>query len=269
MKLRSLLRSRILPLAALLALAAPPSRAAVEIITFGKDNVAKPSYADDHISTSSVSEKLITLGCGDSVGVNITKWGEPQSSYSFNDDAVYRPTGIKWDDNVLSQVEDALGISVATICTDFNAYPGLGGLSLNLSGTHQVGDRIDVFILGHLTPSSSIPYNIGFTSGLDNASLSYAKTLTHSSCTGFYSSLNSSKVEKMQGGVSDYICLRVQGTLMNDCTVNIPLSFTSGGTTYYPYSVGAILYTYDVPEPSSSVLALSGLLLLLRRRRRG
>lgn len=268
MKLRSLLRSRILPIAALLALAAPPSRAAVEIITFGKDDVAKPSYANDQISTSSVPEEPITLSCGDSVEVNVTKWGEPQSSSSFNDDAVYRPTGIKWDDNVLSQVEDALGISVATICTDFNAYPGLGGLSLNLSGTHQVGDRIDVFILGHLTPSSSIPYNIGFTSGLDNASLSYAKTLTHSSCTGFYSSLKS-RVEKQQAGDPDYICLRVQGTLTNSCTVNIPLSYTSGGTTYYPYSVGVILYTYDVPEPSSSFLALSGLLLLLRRRRRG
>lgn len=269
MKLRSLLRSLIIPIAALLALAAPPSRAAVEIITFGKGDVDKASYSNDQISTSSVPEKPITLSCGDSVEVKVTKWGEPQPPYSFNADAVYSPTGIKWDDNVLSQVEKALGISVDTICTDFKAYPGLGGLSLNLSGTHQVGDKIDVFILGHLTPSTSIPYNIGFTSGLDNASLSYAKTRTYSSGTEFYSSLNSSGVEKQQAGSSDYIWLRIQGILSSDCAVNIPLSYTSGGTTYYPYSVGVILYTYDVPEPSSSFLALSGLLLLLRRRRRG
>lgn len=268
MKLRSLLRSLIIPIASLLALAASPSRAAVEIITFGKGDADKASYSSDQISTSSVPEKPITLSCGDSVEVNVTKWGEPQPPSSFNANAVYSPTGIKWDDNVLSQVEKALGISVDTICTDFKAYPGLGGLSLDLSGTHQVGDRIDVFILGHLTPSTSIPYNIGFTSGLDNASLSYAKTWTHSSSTDFYSSLKSG-VEKQQAGDPDYICLRVQGTLTNSCTVNIPLSYTSGGTTYYPYSVGVILYTYDVPEPSSSFLALSGLALLLLRRRRG
>lgn len=268
MKLRSLLRSIIIPIAALLALAAPPSRAAVEIITFGKGDVDKASYANDQISTSSVPEKPITLSCGDSVKVNVTKWGEPQSSSSFNDNAVYSPTGIEWDAKVLSKVEAALGISVDTICTDFKAYPGLGGLSLNLSGTHQVGDKIDVFILGHLTPSTSIPYNIGFTSGLDNASLSYAKTWTHSSSKEFYSSLKSG-VEKQQAGSSDYIWLRIQGILSSDCSVNIPLSYTAGGTAYYPYSVGVILYTYDVPEPSSSFLALSGLLLLLRRRRRG
>ena len=78
----------------------------------------------------------------------------------------------------------------------------------------------------------------------------------------FYEATEDKKITASQNAA---MWLQLKGKLKEGCSVDIPLSYN--GTPVY--AISSIAYSYDVPEPSSSFLALSGLLLLLRRRRRG
>ena len=261
MKLRSLLRSRILPIAALLALATPPSRAAVEIITFGTETASMPRDVDKRISTDSVPSASITLSNGDVVSVGITSWG----SYTT------QKANLKWNDPIPNIISSDLGISLSDFTANFClpcqfTYASAGDnvnqtVSLNLSNTHQAGDQIVIYILVNINTLSSwtpVPYDIGLTGSLESGSLFYAKD-TH---LQFYEATEDKKITASQNAA---MWLQLKGKLKDNCVVDIPLSYK--GTLVY--AISSIAYSYDVPEPSSSFLALSGLLLLLRRRRRG
>lgn len=261
MKLRPLLRSLILPIAALLALAAPPSRAAVEIITFGTETDSMPRDVDKRISTDSVPSIPITLSNGDTVTVGITSWG----SYTT------QKANLKWNEPIPSVISSDLGISLSDFTANFClpcrfTYASAGDnmnqkLSLNLSKSHQAGDQIVIYILVNINTLSSwttVPYDIGLTGSLESGSLFYARD----SHFEFY---EATEDKKIAASLNAAMWLQLKGKLKNGCRVDIPLSYN--GTPVY--AISSIAYSYDVPEPSSSFLALSGLLLLLRRRRRG
>ena len=270
----SLHRVRCLFLVALLSTAAPLSHAAVEVITFGDTQSSLQSVTTDNISAGgSVSTDAITLGSGDMVKLNIASWGGPQnSSYGpFNAKESYLGKNLNWDGNVMKQIAETLKVNVddvTTLCKNFTAYPAKhdsqGGIQLDLSNTHNSGDMVDIFLLGHLWGNETLPYDIGFTSNLAGASLTYAKE-DH---VRFFDSKN-----KVQAPVQSFICLHVHGSLKDDCTVNIPLSYTLNNTTYQPYALGAVFYSYTpaqtpAPEPSTAMLTLLALMALAMRRRR-
>ncbi len=261
MKLRSLLRSRILPIAALLALAAPPSRAAVEIITFGTETASMPRDVDKRISTDSVPSTPITLSNGDVVSIDITSWGGNTT----------KPANLTWIEPIPSTICSDLGISLsdftANFCLPFQfTYASASDnvnqkVSLNLSNTHQAGDQIVIYILVNINTLSSwtpVPYDIGLTGSLESGSLFYAKDIHWQ----FFEATEDKKITASQNAA---MWLQLKGKLRDDCIVDIPLSYN--GTPVY--AISSIAYSYDVPEPSSSFLTLSGLALLLRRRRRG
>ena len=270
----SLHRVRCLFLVALLFTAAPLSHAAVEVITFGDTQSSLQSVTTDNLTTgASVSTDAITLKSGDTVKLNIESWGAPPTlSGTFNTNASFPAKNLAWDAGLLKEIETALSVDVADLCKSFSAYPAKhdtgGGIQLNLSGTHKAGDTVDIFLLGHLTINDALPYNIGFTNGLNNASLFYAKWVTQTKdfngCT---------ETSKEQRGETGFLWLRIQGTLTTDCTVNIPLSYTLNNTTYQPYALGAVFYSYTpaqtpAPEPSTAMLTLLALMALALRRRR-
>lgn len=264
----SLHRVRCLFLVALLSTAAPLSHAAVEVIAFGDTKYTLTSVTADNISTSKpVSSDAITLSSGDRVTLSITEWGGPRTINGAGYEAGRKHPAInrQWDNNVLQQIADTLSLSlidVTYLCSNFYAYPAShskgGGIQLDFSGTHQAGDKVDIFLLTYLMPEATLLYNIGFTSNLDNASFSYAKEGSEK----FYSGTK-------QQGTDIFICLHVQGNLQDDCTVNIPLSSTIDGKIYQPYSLGAVFYSYTpAPEPSTAMLTLLALTALAMRRRR-
>lgn len=270
----SLHRVRCLFLVALLSTAAPLSHAAVEVITFGDTQSSLQSVTTDNISVGdSVSTDAITLRSGDMVKLNIDSWGGPQnSSYGpFNAKESYPGKNRNWDGNVMKQIAETLKVNVddvTTLCKNFTAYPAKhasqGGIQLDLSNTHNSGDMVDIFLLGHLWGNETLPYDIGFTSNLAGASLTYAKE-DH---VQFFDSKN-----KDQAPGQSFICLHLHGSLEDDCTVNIPLSCTLNNTTYQPYALGAVFYSYTpaqtpAPEPSTAMLTLLALTALALRRRR-
>lgn len=262
MKLRPLLRSLIIPIAALLALAASPSRAAVEIITFGTETASMPRDVDKRIATDSVPPASITLSNGDVVSIDITSWGGNTT----------KPANLTWYEPIPSTISSDLGISLndftANFCLPFQftyAADGVNGedpkVSLKLSKSHQAGDQIVIYILVNINALSSwkpVPYDIGLTGSLESGSLFYAKD----SHWQFYEATADKTITASQNAA---MWLQLKGKLKDGCSVDIPLSYN--GTPVY--AISSIAYSYDVPEPSSSFLALSGLLLLLRRRRRG
>lgn len=270
MKLRSLLRSRILPIAALLALAAPPSRAAVEIITFGPAGKSLFStFATDHVTTLSNGTST-PLKSGDSIDCN-TNWCEDPdaatSSCSFS----------SWSNQTaLNSLNNEMGtkISLADITgtnTMLAASHEAGkGVCLNVGATHRVGNQITLYLFVVAKPFNSTDaiWDIGFSNLLYDCSFTRAtesdpKTDLDTDGDGFVEVRASSKI----GSSPKPAILRVSGTI-KDTELWIPLS-SSSAVNQKTFHLGAILYTYDVPEPSSSFLVLSGLLLLLRRRRRG
>ncbi|MGN0820336.1 MAG: PEP-CTERM sorting domain-containing protein [Akkermansia sp.] len=259
-------------MAAFLSTAVPLSHAAVEVITFGDTQSSLQSVTTDNIPTgSSVSHDAITLGSGDTVKLNIESWGAPPTlNGTLNPNASFPAKNLAWNAGLLEEIETALSVDVADLCKSFSAYPAKhdteGGIQLNLSGTHKAGDTVDIFLLGHLTINDALPYNIGFTNGLNNASLFYAKWVTQNET--FVGCIDTSK---KQAGETGFLWLRIQGTLTNDCTVNIPLSYTLNNTTYQPYALGAVFYSYTptpAPEPSTAMLTLLALMALALRRRR-
>lgn len=270
MKLRSLLRSLILPIAALLALTAPPSRAAVEIITFGPEGKSLFfSFATDCVTTLSNGTSS-PLKSGDSIACN-TKWCENP------DDATSECSFSSWSNQkALNSLNNEMGtkISLADITgtnTMLAASHEKGkGVCLNVGATHRVGDQITLYLFVVAKPfnSTSAIWDIGFSSLLDDYSFTRAtesdpKTELDTDGDGFVEVSTSSTI----GSSPKPAILRVSGTI-KDTKLWIPLS-SSSGDKQKTLHLGAILYTYDVPEPSSSFLALSGLALLLRRRRRG
>ncbi|MCI7004006.1 MAG: PEP-CTERM sorting domain-containing protein [Akkermansia muciniphila] len=264
MKLRSLLRSRILPLAALLALAAPPSRAAVEIITFGPaEKSLFSTFATDHVTTLS-NGTSVTLSSKDSLQCittsseesdsNIDDWKNTSALASLNNDLGTHIT-----------VRDIVGTT-----TMLRAAHNTGdGLCLNLASTHPEGESITLymFVTAKAPSSTSTLWNLdsftGFLSLLDNATLMRAVSNVES---GFVSCDATTKI-----GVTEpkHAILKLSGNIKQGGTeLHIPLSIGTSVNNEV-YSIGAVLYAYDVPEPTSTALVLSGLLLLCRRRRRG
>lgn len=260
-------------MAALLSTAVPLSHAAVEVITFGDTQSSLQSVTTDKIPTgSSVSHDAITLSSGDTVKLNIEKWGFQQSISSFNPSEVYRETDLTWNSNLLEKIKTALSVDVTDLCKSFSAYPAKhdagGGVQLNLSGTHKAGDTVEIFLLGHITINKSIPYNIGFATELKNLDLSYARQASNTEelygCTS---------ATKMQEGSNSFLWLRVHGVLTENCTVTLPLSYTTDNGSYQPYAFGAVFYSYTptptpAPEPSTAMLTLLALMALALRRRR-
>ncbi len=271
MKLRPLLRSLIIPIAALLALAAPPSRAAVEIITFGWDDTYKSTLSDVHVTASTGTSSSITLKNEDVLRINIGEWHK----------GVGASTKLAWDSGVLDPVRNELNVTVEDLCTNYDPIKialsekqsaDQQGIFLDLSGSHSSAksNTVSLYILGYLhgmdAYKAGVPWDIGLTGSLTNASLSYGRQ----QALEFYSCKTSNGGDKTVYNGNENLWLHLKGTLSADHTVRIPLTYqTEGGTVLQVYSIAAIAYTYDVPEPSSSFLALSGLLLLLRRRRRG
>lgn len=272
MFLDPLRRVHCLFIAALLSTAAPLSHAEVQVIAFGDTEYTLTSVTADNISTRNpVSSDAITLSSGDRVTLSITEWGGPRTSNGDGYEAgrKHQATNRQWDKDVLQQIADTISLSLSDVtylCSNFYAYPAShgvgGGIQLDFSGTHQAGDKVDIFLLTYLMPMTSLPYNIGFTSNLDNVSFSYAKEGSDQ----FYSAIS-------QYGTDIFICLHVQGNLKNDCTVTLPLSYTTDNSVYQPYSLGAVFYSYTptqtpAPEPSTAMLTILALMALAMRRRR-
>lgn len=269
MKLRSLLRSLIIPIAALLALAAPPSRAAVEIITFGPAGKSLfSSFATDRVTTLS-NGTSVTLSSKDSLRCVTTSSEERVSTITANDPWV--------NESAVEALNNDLGthITVADIVgtgstTMLSAAHGKGdGLCLNLGSTHQVGDSITLymFVTARASDSNKTMWNLddstGFLSLLGSATLERA---VYSVNNGFVSCGLTSNIGSTS---AKHAILKLSGNIkVGGTELRIPLSIGTSVNNEV-YSIGAVLYAYDVPEPTSAVLALSGLLLLLRRRRRG
>ncbi|MCI7698621.1 MAG: PEP-CTERM sorting domain-containing protein [Akkermansia sp.] len=272
MFLDPLRRAHCLFLAALLSTAVPLSHAEVQCITFSTNDVSIPSVSVTSLSThDEIPPNEITLGSGDTIKLNIEKWGGPhQATGEFNSEESYSSGSLKWDSNVQKVINETLRIDVTDLCTNFTAYPAKhnsqGGIQLNLSATHNSGEMVDIFLLGYLRGNKTLPYDIGFTSNLENAYLYFAKHAHEK----FY---KCDPADRKQSDGQSFICLHVQGNLKDDCTVNIPLSYTLDNTIYQPYALGAVFYSYTpaqtpAPEPSTAMLTLLALTALAMRRRR-
>lgn len=269
MFLDPLRRAHCLFLAALLSTAVPLSHAEVQCITFSTNDVSIPSVSVTSLSThAEIPPNEITLGSGDTIKLNIEKWGGPhKETGAFNSEESYSSGSLfKWDSNVQKVINETLRIDVTDLCTNFTAYPAKhnsqGGIQLNLSATHNSREMVDIFLLGYLRGNITLPYDIGFTSNLENASLYFAKQ-----AHGEFIKCDSADRKQIKD--ESFICLHVQGKLKDDCTVNIPLSYTKDNVIYQPYFLGAVFYSYTpAPEPSTAMLTLLALMALAMRRRR-
>lgn len=271
MKLRPLLRSLIIPIAALLALAAPPSRAAVEIITFGPAGKSLfSSFATDRVTTLS-NGTSVTLSSKDSLRCVTTSSEERVSTITANDPWV-NESAVEALNNDLGThitVADIVGTGSTTMLSAAHGKGKGDGLCLNLGSTHKVGDSITLymFVTARASDSDKTMWNLddstGFLSLLGSATLERA---VYSVNNGFVSCGLTSNIGSTS---AKHAILKLSGNIKDGGTeLRIPLSIGTSVNNEV-YSIGAILYSYDVPEPSSSFLVLSGLALLLRRRRRG